>query len=150
MQYNHKTTAWLYWCLFLNRRFRTGDIASLTSTGSYKILGRASMDIIKSSGYKLSSLLIERELLSHPVISDAAVLGLPDEVLGEKVVAVIVTKQGKQEEWEGKLKKDVLQFLESRLARYEIPRDFLVVQEMPRNVMGKVNKKELRKLFSYN
>ena len=62
-----------------------GDIAQYTN-GYYRILGRASADIIKSGGYKISALQIETELLAHPLIADCAVVGLNDEVWGQKVL----------------------------------------------------------------
>jgi len=117
--------------------FKTGDIAQYTN-GYYKILGRASADIIKSGGYKISALQIETELLAHPDIADCAVVGLSDEVWGQKVAAVIVPK-----------KKDELNvdevhlWCKEKLAPYMIPKEWKVLDVLPRNPMGKINKKEL-------
>ena len=69
--------------------FKTGDTAQFVEQ-SYKILGRSSVDIIKSGGYKISALHVERLLLSNPEIADVAVVGLEDPVWGQKVAAVIV------------------------------------------------------------
>ncbi|KAJ3407599.1 hypothetical protein HDV05_005380 [Chytridiales sp. JEL 0842] len=132
--------------VFVDGWFKTGDIACKTSTGSYKILGRASMDIIKSGGYKLSALIIEREMLSHPSVIDVAVLGIPDPEWGQRVAAVVVTDPFPIEDL-GKWEKEMHEFLKRRVAGYEIPKDYRFVQEMPRNAMGKVNKKELVGLF---
>ncbi|KAJ3332387.1 Acyl-CoA synthetase member 3, mitochondrial [Blyttiomyces sp. JEL0837] len=125
--------------------FQTGDIATKSrTTKTFKILGRASVDIIKSGGYKLSALIIEREILSHPNVSDVAVFGIDDPVWGEKVVALIVwngDNHGDEAVVGGVLKE----FLKGRLAPYEIPAVFRIVKELPRNAMGKVNKKELKK-----
>ncbi len=72
--------------------FKTGDVATVLN-GYYKILGRASVDIIKSGGYKISALDIERELLEHPDISECAVVGVEDEEWGQKIVAIVVQKK---------------------------------------------------------
>ncbi|KAI8917702.1 putative long chain fatty acid CoA ligase [Powellomyces hirtus] len=125
-----------------NGWFRTGDIVSRNEDGVYSILGRASVDIIKTGGYKISALDIERELLSYPAVADVAVLGLPSEEWGEIIAAMVVF--GKQSAEIETLR----QFLKDRMAPYKVPRKFLVVDELPRNVMGKVNKKGLVKFFA--
>merc|ERR1719219_3268057 len=79
-----------------NGWFRTGDTCQI-SDGVFKILGRTSVDIIKSGGYKISALDIERILLTHPHVQDVAVLGVPDEVWGQRVAAVIVVKDPSKE-----------------------------------------------------
>lgn len=135
--------------------FKTGDVASKNSEGSYKLLGRKSVDIIKSSGYKLSALEIETELLSHPQIIEAAVIGVPDEISGERVVAIIaIRKHMTEEEEEGCLlltQESVSAaaimklFLKDRLAYYKHPKEYIIVDQIPRNHIGKVNKKTLIK-----
>lgn len=65
----------------------------MNNGGRYKILGRASVDIIKSGGYKISALDIERELLEHPNIAEIAVVGVADEAMGQKIGAIVVTKE---------------------------------------------------------
>lgn len=143
--------------------FKTGDIAEVAADGYYKILGRNSSDIIKSSGYKLSALEIERELLAHPQILECAVVGVPDEVLGEKVLAIMVLRPGVKDgvkndaavvaagdlatvQKDPKQVKQVLQhYLQDKLAPYKQPREYVFVEAIPRNHMGKVNKKSLRK-----
>ncbi|KIW72397.1 hypothetical protein PV04_00594 [Phialophora macrospora] len=141
--------------------FKTGDIAirqSVPGTGQsdqtwaegpmYFILGRLSVDIIKVGGEKVSALEIERELLSLPEISETAVVGLPDEKWGQKVAAVIVLSE------KGNLGKaggkdwgimDLRRALKNRLAMHKIPVEVKVVQSIPRNAMGKINKKILVK-----
>jgi malonyl-CoA/methylmalonyl-CoA synthetase len=120
--------------------FKTGDVATVVD-GYYKILGRASVDIIKSAGYKISALDIERELLEHPDIHECAVVGLEDEQYGQKIVAILVQKQGTTS-----LTVDTLKsWAKSRLAPYKIPRMLVQLHQMPRNAMGKVNKKDLIK-----
>ena len=73
--------------------FQTGDEAVLEG-GYYRILGRRSVDILKSGGYKISSMEIEELLRSHPAVRDCAVVGLPDEEWGERVAAAVVTEPG--------------------------------------------------------
>ncbi|KAJ3029523.1 UNVERIFIED_CONTAM: hypothetical protein HDU68_011916 [Siphonaria sp. JEL0065] len=128
--------------------FATGDIATVIQPGNtFQILGRASVDIIKSGGFKLSALTIERELLSLPdIISDVAVLGVPDETWGERVGAIVVVKAGvvgSQQE----MGKRLQGLLKDRLAKYEIPTVWRFVDQIPRNAMLKVNKKSLVSLF---
>ncbi|KAI9343983.1 putative long chain fatty acid CoA ligase [Obelidium mucronatum] len=132
---------------FVDGWFATGDIATTTSpNNSYQILGRASVDIIKSGGYKLSALTIERELLSLPNVLDVAVLGVPHETWGEIVGAIIVYKEYKASNQEEVLQQ-LVGLLGDRLAKYEVPRSWVFVKEIPRNAMLKVNKKELVSMF---
>ncbi|KND00916.1 uncharacterized protein SPPG_04016 [Spizellomyces punctatus DAOM BR117] len=126
----------------VNGWFRTGDIVSRSQDGVFRILGRASVDIIKTGGYKVSALDIEREMLEHSAFRDVAVVGLPSEEWGEVVGAMVVLRQGHTIEL-----SDLREFLKERLASYKIPRVLKVVDELPRNAMGKVNKKALRALF---
>ena len=124
------------------RWFRTGDTVTLDADGYVKILGRTSVDILKSGGYKLSALEIEEALREHPSIAEVAVIGVPDETWGEMVVACIVAKPGQQEHCnEGELKS----FVRERLAPYKAPRKYVLMSEFPRNAVGKVMKPELRK-----
>jgi malonyl-CoA/methylmalonyl-CoA synthetase len=125
--------------------FRTGDIALYDdgSIQSYRILGRASVDIIKSGGYKLSALEIERTLLEHPCISEVAVLGVSDDVWGERVALVCRMKAGYDP-----LSLDELRvWCAQRMSNYKVPSLLKVVSGIPKNAMGKVNKKGLAKLF---
>jgi malonyl-CoA/methylmalonyl-CoA synthetase len=120
--------------------FCTGDIA-VREGGYYRIMGRASVDIIKSGGYKLSALEIEGALLSHEAIAECAVVGLPDETWGEAVAACVVLKPDMQLDLE-KLKS----WCAGRMSPYKIPKQLLVLEALPRNAMGKVMKPELVKL----
>jgi malonyl-CoA/methylmalonyl-CoA synthetase len=125
--------------------FRTGDIAQYDgdSIQSYRILGRASVDIIKSGGYKLSALEIERTLLEHPDIAEVAVLGVSDDVWGERVALVCRMKAGN-----GPLSLEELRvWCAQRMSNYKVPSLLKVVSDIPKNAMGKVNKKGLAKLF---
>ncbi len=120
--------------------FRTGDIA-VFEDGSYRILGRNSVDIIKSGGYKISALEIEEVLRKHPQIADCAVVGLPDLEWGEIIGAGIVSHGEAPEP------KVLRVWLQSRLAAYKIPRRYLHLDDLPRNVLGKVTKNALKPLF---
>ena len=121
--------------------YRTGDMAVL-ETGYYRIMGRLSVDIIKSGGYKLSALEIEAALLEHPDIAEVAVLGMPDDTWGEAVSAAVVTKNSVD------LALPALrEWCKSRLSVYKVPQRLVLVKELPRNAMGKVTKPAVRGLF---
>lgn len=121
--------------------FRTGDIA-VREKGYYRIMGRSSVDIIKSGGYKLSALEIETVLLDHPGIAECAVLGIEDAVWGESVAAAIVSAAGRE------LDEDELRaWCKERMSPYKVPRIFAFVAALPRNAMGKVTKPEVKKIF---
>ena len=108
--------------------------------GNYKIVGRTSVEVIKSGGYKISALDIERHLLEHPSIRDVAVVGLPDMTWGQVIAAVLVLKDGHT------LSMDELKnWAGDKMVSYHIPKVRKVLEEMPRNAMGKVNKKDLLK-----
>ena len=119
--------------------FKTGDVAHLDG-GYYKILGRSSVDIIKSGGYKLSALEIEEVLRVHPDIEDCGVVGLPDDEWGEVVAAVLVLKNAIT-------KEEINTWLRARLPGYKVPRLYHFVEELPRNAMGKVTKNDLKIMF---
>ncbi len=122
--------------------FMTGDVAALEN-GYYRILGRQSVDIIKSAGYKISALEIEETLREHPAVADCAVVGLPDPDLGERIAAAIVPSDPTGAEPEA-----LRAWLKERLAPYKVPRVIERVTELPRNTMGKVTKTDVRNLFS--
>lgn len=119
--------------------FMTGDIA-VVEQGYYRILGRDSVDIIKSGGYKISALEIEEVLRTHPDIKDCGVVGLPDEEWGELVGAAIIPSRAMEF-------KDLNAWLRERMPAYKTPRKYLMLEELPRNAMGKVVKNDLKKLF---
>ncbi|WP_339865549.1 acyl-CoA synthetase [uncultured Algoriphagus sp.] len=119
--------------------FMTGDIAVLEN-GYYRILGRDSIDIIKSGGYKISALEIEEVLRKHPEIKDCGVVGIPNEEWGELVVAALVC------DTEPDLEQLNL-WMRERMPSYKTPRKYIFIPDLPRNTMGKVTKNELKKLF---
>jgi malonyl-CoA/methylmalonyl-CoA synthetase len=119
--------------------FRTGDIA-IVEAGYIKILGRDSVDIIKSGGYKISALEIEEILRTYPGVKDCGVIGIPDEEWGEIVAVAIFSTDNLNLE-------ELNLWMRERLPAYKTPRRYLIVQELPRNTMGKVTKNDLKKLF---
>ncbi|XP_068652022.1 probable CoA ligase CCL8 [Aristolochia californica] len=132
--------------------FKTGDTVKVDEEGYYIILGRTSADIMKVGGYKLSALEIEAVLLEHPVVSECCVLGLPDKDYGEVVCAVIVpvadAKRRGAEDLKPVLNLGELQeWAKEKLAPYKIPTRLFLWDSLPRNAMGKVNKKELKKML---
>ncbi|THW57468.1 acetyl-CoA synthetase-like protein [Aureobasidium pullulans] len=143
-----------------DRFFKTGDVAvrrNVPSAGKgasgewaqgpmYFILGRLSADIIKVGGEKVSALEVEREILSIPAIAECAVVGLPSETWGQKVAAVVVlSEQGKTAGKGGKAfgPMDLRRGLKDKLAPFKIPQDLKLIDSIPRNAMGKINKKQL-------
>ena len=121
--------------------FRTGDVAVLED-GSYRLLGRTSVDIIKTGGFKVSALEIEEVLRTHPAIAECAVVGVSDEDWGECVSAAVELRHG------ATLSLDDLQeWARPQLAPYKIPRALQPVSALPRNAMGKVVKPEVAGLF---
>jgi len=121
--------------------FRTGDTA-VVENGNYRILGRMSVDIIKTGGYKVSALEIEEVLRSHPDIQECAVVGVADLEWGERVCAALVL-QGLQP-----LTLEAFRsWAKERLAVYKVPTQILIVEELPRNAMGKVTKPTVVELF---
>jgi malonyl-CoA/methylmalonyl-CoA synthetase len=120
--------------------FKTGDVATLEN-GYYRILGRKSIDIIKSGGYKISALEIEECLRTHPRVADCAVVGLPDNEWGEVVAAAVVMKETSIDT------EELKQWVKEYLPPYQIPRKFLTLSSLPRNAMGKVTKNDVKKLF---
>lgn len=123
---------------FTDGWFRSGDTASWVSGNYLKILGRTSVDILKSGGYKLSALEIEEALREHPAIADVAVVGVPDETWGEVAVAAVLVEPGFA------LREDeVRAWAKERIASYKVPKRVIVFDELPRNPVGKVVKPEL-------
>ena len=121
--------------------FRTGDIA-VREKGYYRIMGRSSVDIIKSGGYKLSALEIETALLDHPDVAECAVLGIEDSTWGECVAAAIVPAA------KAKLDETALRaWCKERMSPYKVPRLLRFVESLPRNAMGKVTKPAVKKVF---
>ncbi|XP_069312476.1 malonate--CoA ligase ACSF3, mitochondrial isoform X1 [Eulemur rufifrons] len=123
-------------------RGSSGDTAVFRD-GVYWIRGRTSVDIIKSGGYKVSALEVERHLLGHPSITDVAVIGVPDMTWGQRVTAVVTLREG-----HSLSHRELKEWARGVLAPYAVPAELLLVAEIPRNQMGKVNKRDLaRQLY---
>ena len=114
--------------------YRTGDAAVIDSGGMHRIVGRESVDLIKSGGYRVGAGEIETALLGHPGVSEAAVIGVPDEDLGQRIVAYVVGDAAPAE---------LIDYVAEQLSVHKRPREVRVVERLPRNAMGKVLKKEL-------
>jgi malonyl-CoA/methylmalonyl-CoA synthetase len=121
--------------------FRTGDVA-VVEEGTYRLLGRTSVDIIKTGGFKVSALEIEEVLRTHPAIAECAVVGVSDEAWGECVSAAVELRSGATLSLD-----DLQQWAKPQLAPYKIPRALQHVAALPRNAMGKVVKPEVAGLF---
>lgn len=126
--------------------FVTGDSISYDpAVNSFKILGRNSCDIIKSRGYKISALEMETKLLENQLIGDCAVIGVPDEVYGQKIIALVTHRIGTEPESpekEPEIISSLDKWCQEKFASYSIP-TIKIVNKVPRNQMGKVNKADL-------
>jgi len=120
--------------------FLTGDVA-LLEKGYFRLLGRDSIDVIKSGGYKIAALEIEDTLLRHPNIKECAVIGKKDDKWGEIVVSAIVIREKELSI------EEVQKWCSKRLSGYKIPRIIKIIKELPKNSMGKIRKIKLKKLF---
>ncbi|KNG84422.1 peroxisomal AMP binding enzyme [Aspergillus nomiae NRRL 13137] len=119
--------------------FKTGDVARRDASGAYFIQGRASVDLIKSGGYKISALEVERKMLGLDAIQEVAVVGLADEEWGQRVAAVVKQRPGTEPLELQKLRTQ----LKQEMAPYKIPTVLKIVENIERNAMGKVNKKTI-------
>ena len=112
--------------------FRTGDAAVIDSDGFHRIVGRQSIDIIKTGGFKVGAGEVEAALLGHPSVAEAAVVGEPDDDLGQRIVAYVVG--------DGVVPAELIEHVAASLSMHKRPREVRVVGELPRNAMGKVQK----------
>lgn len=120
--------------------FYTGDLGAISPDGYLRIVGRKATDIIKSGGFKIGAGEIEGALLEHPEVREAAVLGMPDADLGERIVAYVVARDPSAPP-----NADVLiEAVSKALSKHKRPREIRFVTDLPRNAMGKVQKAKLR------
>lgn len=117
--------------------FRTGDAAVVTEDGRHRIVGRISVDLIKTGGYRVGAGEIEAALLEHPTVRECAVVGEPDDDLGQRIVAYVVGDDVAPD--------DLIAHVAGGLSAHKRPREIRVVESLPRNAMGKVQKALLRK-----
>jgi len=114
--------------------YRTGDVAVIDGGGMHRIVGRESVDLIKTGGFRVGAGEVETALLGHPGVEEAAVIGVPDDDLGQRIIAFIV----------GDAEPDALiEFVAQQLSPHKRPREIRLVDSLPRNALGKVLKKEL-------
>lgn len=116
---------------------KTGDLGKVDADGYFHVVGR-SKELIISGGFNIYPLEVEAVLRQGPGVADAAVVGLPDQDLGERVVAAVVARPGARIEID-----ELLAYAAGQLARYKCPREVVVVDDLPRNAMGKVQKHRL-------
>lgn len=121
--------------------FRTGDMA-IRKEGYFRIQGRKAIDIIKSGGYKVSALEIEETLRTHPSIRECAVVGIDDREWGQRVAVAVIPKEGEIVDF-----SELRHWSAERMSRQKIPTRMLLVEELPRNSMGKVVKQRVSELF---
>jgi len=114
--------------------YRTGDVAVIDDGGMHRIVGRESVDLIKTGGYRVGAGEIETALLGHPGVDEVAVVGVPDDDLGQRIVAYVVGDTDPD---------NLIQFVAEQLSAHKRPREVRLVGALPRNAMGKVLKKEL-------
>ncbi len=121
---------------------KTGDVAVMDSTGRIRLVDRTK-DLIKSGGEWISSVELENELMAHPKIKEAAVVGVPSEKWSERPLACIVVNPGEE-----LTKDEVIEFLTPRLAKWQVPDDVVFIDEVPKTSVGKFSKKTLRERFA--
>lgn len=114
--------------------YRTGDVAVVDADGMHRIVGRESVDLIKTGGFRVGAGEIEAALLGHPGVREVAVVGVPDDDLGQRIVAFVVGDATPDE---------LIGFVAQELSIHKRPREVRLVDSLPRNAMGKVLKKEL-------
>ncbi len=116
--------------------YRTGDVGVIDAGGMHRIVGRESVDLIKTGGFRVGAGEIEAALLGHAGVTEAAVVGVPDDDLGQRIVAFVVGDADPQA---------LIDYVAQELSAHKRPREVRVVDSLPRNAMGKVLKKELAK-----
>ncbi|BEK98708.1 acyl-CoA synthetase [Nocardia seriolae] len=119
--------------------FKTGDVAVIDAEGFHRIVGRESVDLIKSGGYRIGAGEIETALLGHPAVAETAVIGVPDDDLGQRIVAFVVPRADAP----ASISQDLIDHVAGELSAHKRPREVRLVETLPRNAMGKVQKKLL-------
>jgi fatty acid CoA ligase FadD36 len=114
--------------------YRTGDVAVIDDAGMHRIVGRESVDLIKTGGFRVGAGEIEAVLLGHPGVAEVAVVGVPDDDLGQRIVAFVVGVAQPQ---------TLIDYVAQELSVHKRPREVRLVDSLPRNAMGKVLKKDL-------
>lgn len=123
--------------------FKTGDVSTIDEDGYMEIKDRTK-DLIKSGGEWISSVALESALMAHPKIKEAAVIAIPDEKWVEKPLASIVLMNNEDPVSE----EELIDFLSRDFVKYQIPKDYVYMNEVPKTSVGKFDKKEIRRLFA--
>lgn len=116
--------------------FYTGDLATRTEDGAIRIVGRRATDLIKTGGFKVGAGEVEAAILEHPAVAEVAVVGVPDDDLGERIVAFVVARTAVEPE-------ALIERVADELTPHKRPREIRFVEALPRNAMGKVQKRRL-------
>jgi fatty-acyl-CoA synthase len=117
---------------------RTGDVGTITPDGFLRLTDR-SKDVIKSGGEWISSVELENQVMAHPAVAEAAVIGVPDEKWAERPLVAVVLKEGAQV-----TPAELREFLADRVAHWQLPENWTFVDEVPKTSVGKFDKKRLR------
>ena len=123
--------------------FKTGDVSTIDADGYMQITDRTK-DLIKSGGEWISSVALESALMSHPKIKEAAVIAIPDEKWVERPLASVVLLDHEDKVTDAEL----MQFLSREFVKYQIPKDYIYINEIPKTSVGKFDKKEIRRLYA--
>ena len=121
---------------------RTGDVGVITPEGYVKLVDRTK-DLVKSGGEWISSVELENEIMAHPKVREAAVIGIRDDKWGERPLACVVPEEGEELDAE-----DIRGFLDGRVAKWWIPESIEFIDEVPKTSVGKFSKKTLREQFA--
>jgi fatty-acyl-CoA synthase len=121
---------------------RTGDVASIDPHGYIRLRDRTK-DVIKSGGEWISSVELENEIMAHPAVAEAAVVGLPHPKWGERPLACVVLREGQTA-----TKDEIVAFLDGRIVKWWMPDDVVFVDEIPKTSVGKFSKKDLRTQYN--
>jgi fatty-acyl-CoA synthase len=121
---------------------RTGDVATVEATGYIRLVDRTK-DVVKSGGEWISSVQLENEIMGHPKVAEAAVIGIRHPKWSERPLACVVVKPGEQ-----LTREEVIEHLEGRVAKWWIPDDVVFIDEVPKTSVGKFSKKDLRDTFA--
>jgi fatty-acyl-CoA synthase len=120
---------------------KTGDVATVDEEGYIRLVDRTK-DVVKSGGEWISSVELENEIMAHPRVAEAAVIGVAHPKWSERPLACVVVQPG-----ESLTKEEILEFLDGRVARWWLPDDIVFIDEVPKTSVGKFSKKDLRDRF---
>jgi fatty-acyl-CoA synthase len=120
---------------------KTGDVATVDAEGYIRLVDRTK-DVVKSGGEWISSVELENEIMSHPKVAEAAVIGVPHPKWSERPLACVVVQPGEE-----LTKEEILEYLDGRVAHWWLPDDIVFIDEVPKTSVGKFSKKDLRDRF---